>query len=301
MECLPPHPEQVSRLNNSCKTHSYHGVRDGAAATVALLTHCFGGITVNRNRSLSAVLGATAARLLPISLAIALTAAAHGQANYAGTQTLVTGLPNVQASGFTVDPAGNIYICDQYDNQLDEAVLTQSGYGPLTPILSGVCNQQVVSSPIAVDDVGNVFYFDPQANQLMRATKIAAGFGPPISVNGTSNNLSNPVGIAIDFYGDVYVADSGIGRVVEFPFNGSAYQPLQSVFNGLADLTGVTVDRARTVYITQLATGDIRDRSGRHSTIRSHRPTARLRSSYTAFPQSMASLSITQEIFLSPV
>jgi sugar lactone lactonase YvrE len=68
------------------------------------------------------------------------------------------------------------------------------------------------------------------------------------------SGLHQPFGVAVDGGGDVFVADSPSGRVLELPAGGSQ-QTLP--FSGLSDPEGVAVDGAGDVFVADAANGRV--------------------------------------------
>jgi sugar lactone lactonase YvrE len=171
----------------------------------------------------------------------------HAQANYAGTESLVTSLQNEMVTGFTVDPAGNIYICDSSANQLDEAVNSANGYGALTPVVQGMCSPNSPQPPLAVDAAGYFYYFN--SGQLLKAQLTAGSFGSSTVV---ASGLSNPSTIVLDSAGDVYISDNGTGRVLLLRVNAGGisgvYTAPITVMSGVSGVSLLAVDGQQNVY-----------------------------------------------------
>ena len=93
-------------------------------------------------------------------------------------------------------------------------------------------------------------------------TKIAANGGATTTIIG---GLTSPAGLSIDSAGDVFVADSGAGDVVELPVSGT-----QSVIlTGLTAPTFITVNPAGTLlFITEPTIGTVVEASLTQSTAR---------------------------------
>jgi len=171
-------------------------------------------------------------------------ATGNAQANFAGTQTVAASLSGDLAGGFAVDPEGNVYICDQSENLLEESAFSAGTYGPLTLIFSGIC-QSVASPPtaLAVDAAGNIYYSN--GSQILKLSKVEGGYTGPSVVAAA---LSNPLGIALDPAGNVFIADTGNSRVVVAGAYPSGYLPLATVLTGLSGVLSVAVDGQGSVY-----------------------------------------------------
>ena len=69
---------------------------------------------------------------------------------------------------------------------------------------------------------------------------------PTDAVTFTGSSLNVPQGVAVDSSGNVYLADTGNGRVLEFAAGGAAQT---TVASGLSNPRGVAVDAAGNVYV----------------------------------------------------
>ncbi|MGA9067049.1 MAG: hypothetical protein ACLP6W_13245 [Bryobacteraceae bacterium] len=125
-----------------------------------------------------------------------------------------------------VDPKGNVYIADSVNHRVrmisNGTVSTVAGNG--TPGYSGDGGQATSAelnfpSGVAVDGAGNLYISDMK-NQVIRKVTSAGvittyagnngmgeGYGPD-NVAATSSQLDNPIGLAVDTAGNLYIADS---------------------------------------------------------------------------------------------
>jgi sugar lactone lactonase YvrE len=165
-----------------------------------------------------------------------------GQPNL-NTATSGRGLSSLNAPlGVTLDFAGNLWVVDTGNNRLVEFIapfingksatftLGQSGCG--NPSSTTLCNP----SSAAFDTQGNLWIADTDDNRILEfAPPFTNGVTKnPVLVIGqsqaacsgqpTANNLCHPHGLAFDLHGNLWVADTGYNRVVEYipPFTNGA-------------------------------------------------------------------------------
>lgn len=125
-------------------------------------------------------------------------------------------------SGVAIDAFGNIFVADYGNNLIRKItsggiVSTFAGSGTQGST-NGTGTSASFSNPsgIAIDVSGNIYVAD-QGNNLIRmitslgVVKTLAGSGASGSINGegTAASFTNPYGVAVDAYGNVYVADRG--------------------------------------------------------------------------------------------
>ena len=199
-------------------------------------------------------------------------------------------------TGVALDGAGNLYIADQGNGRIREVnavtgiITTVAGggngqagtdsYGD-----GGPATGAVLSGPndVAVDALGNLYIADSfhglvrEVSASTGVITIVAGGGSGGGTDGigdgaaaTNAILDNPTGVAVDSAGNVYIADSGnsiirqvntAGIINVVAGNGSAgyagdLGPATAA--ELTNPTGVRVDAAGNIYISDLAANVIR-------------------------------------------
>jgi len=158
--------------------------------------------------------------------------------NYAGggpNNVPATSAPAALPVGVAVDGSGNLYFSSNYTNQ--HRVFKVSSSGTLTVVAGngfpgysgdgGPATQAQLYDPqnIAVDHAGNVFIAD-ESNCAVREVNAGTGIittvagEPSVSCGYNADNvpaissyLSNPVGVAIDKNGNLFIADQGNQRI----------------------------------------------------------------------------------------
>jgi sugar lactone lactonase YvrE len=152
--------------------------------------------------------------------------------------------------GIIVDPIGNIYVADTLNHSIRKVtpigvVSTFAG----TPTVAGNADGNSVSanfnlpSGIALDSKGNLFVADT-GNHLIRkissagvVTTLAGTAGVAGSTDGVGLGASfnSPLGVTVDAYGNVYVADTGNETIRKITTTG-----VVTTFAGSAGVVGNT-------------------------------------------------------------
>jgi uncharacterized protein (TIGR03437 family) len=231
-------------------------------------------------------------RLLPASvLALAVSSLASGQtytiSTFAGGG-LPVNIPGTTASlspgHVAADPAGNLFFVDQNTVlRLDAAtgILTQAA-GNGTTGFSGdngpaTSAQLYFPTGVAVDSAGNLYIADTDNNRIRKVsngvitTVVGNGFGGFSGDIGaaTSARLANPVGVAVDSAGNLYIADADNNRIRKVSngvittvagnglvgFSGDNGPAANAQLN---NPFGVAVDSAGNLYITDTGNQRIR-------------------------------------------
>ena len=130
-------------------------------------------------------------------------------------------------TGVAVDSNGNIYIADSYNGRVREVsngtINTVAGGGTSPGDGGSPTSVQLTPFSLALDSAGNLYIGDLHSNRVRKfsggAITTVAGNGQPAPAysgdNGpaTSALLSQPVGVAADLAGNVYIADAGTDRI----------------------------------------------------------------------------------------
>ena len=148
-------------------------------------------------------------------------------ATIAGNSTLLS-YPNAIA----LDSSGKIYVADNGNDDCDGTqsvyVYSANSTGDKVPIatISGGSTDLCFPSGIAVDSSGNIYVTDNK-EVLVYPSLAVSGNGvlnepPTATIIGGSTGLAEPVGVALDSSGNIYVPDSGAESVFVYPPLGSS-------------------------------------------------------------------------------
>jgi sugar lactone lactonase YvrE len=204
---------------------------DNGPATETRLNYPWGIATDQHDNLYIADTGNQRIRKVAAGTGIITTVAGNGMARYFGDNGPATLASLNNPEGVAVDSAGNIYIAD-YDNQRvrkvtvsDGAITTLAGNGvPGYAGDNGPATEARLSGPsgVAVDNAGNLFIADHFNERVRKVTADGTMFtvagngqGGYFGDNGpaTAATLSFPLGVALDFAGNLYIADSQSSRI----------------------------------------------------------------------------------------
>ena len=101
---------------------------------------------------------------------------------------------------------------------------------------------------LAMDPSGGFMYVADFGNNVIRVLDLGADNTFDFATAG----ITNPIGVAVDSDGNVYVLNRGNGRngsVVRFDDYGNPY-PLAASVSGLTNANGIALDRLANIYLT---------------------------------------------------
>ena len=123
-----------------------------------------------------------------------------------------------------VDPAGNIYAADP-DNSRILVIAAGTGTQAALPISGATLKNP---KGVALDGANNIYIADTGNNRVLKVdanSHAATVLGNNVWIAGPGNDpppqyaFKQPQGVAVDTWGNVYVADTGNKAVVEIPAN----------------------------------------------------------------------------------
>ncbi len=208
------------------------------------------------------------------------TVAGNGTPGYSGDNGPATSAQLRAVYSVAVDSAGNLYIADTDNNvirKVSNGVITTvvgtgtRGYsGDNGPAVSA---RMYGPTSVAVDSAGNLYIADLFNNAVRKVSNgvisTIAGSGGGLTGGGPVNGilLNSAQGVAVDAYGNVYIADTDNQRVLELTppspsitslVPSSAYESGQSftlTVNGTGFLAGASVKWNGTALATTLVSG----------------------------------------------
>jgi uncharacterized protein (TIGR03437 family) len=162
------------------------------------------------------------------------------------------------AYGVGYDSQGNLYIAeyDRISRVSPQGIISTFAGGGADVIGNGIpARQAAIRNPggLVVGSDGTIYYSEPAYNRVRKVTPdgritTVAGTGFPgfSGDNGpaTAANLNDPLGLALDVRGNLYVADSGNLRIREITADGTIGSILSNVI-----ATGLAFDRSGALYI----------------------------------------------------
>jgi len=185
-------------------------------------------------------------------------------------------------SGVAIDGSGNVYVADDGNATIRKitaagVVSTLAGSAGSTGHVDAVGSAARFTDPqdLALDAAGNLYVADGTGNRIRKVASDGtvstfAGTGTRGATNGagTSATFNDPVGVAVDSSGNVYVAENGGDRIRKITAAavvstyagtgtpGSADGPAASAqFSGPS---GVSVDTAGNLYVSDTGNDTIR-------------------------------------------
>jgi len=167
-------------------------------------------------------------RIRRVSGGVIMTFAGNGAYSFSGDGGLATSASLDQPFGVTVDSTGAVYIADYGNNRIRKVsggiITTLAGNGHYGFAGDGgPASSALLMNPwaTAVDSAGNLYIADYGNNRIR---KVSGGMISTVAGNGsggfsgdgglaTSASIDEPVGVAVDAAGSLYIADSNNNRI----------------------------------------------------------------------------------------
>src|ERR1700761_15207 len=167
--------------------------------------------------------------------------------------TIITGLNH--PLGISIDPSNNLYIATYvYTSPYTSSVTKYSTTGTLLQTISNT--QMDESDGVAVDGAGNIYVL----NRAQDATGSNPGYVTKYNSAGTyvgtfSSGYNDPLAIACDPAGDVFVADSHNNQVKIYSSNGV----LLNTITGFNDVEGFVADGNGNLYVSDFTNNTVKE------------------------------------------
>jgi uncharacterized protein (TIGR03437 family) len=190
---------------------------------------------------------------------ISTIAGSPGSQGFAGDNGSAAGAQLNFPFGLAVDSSGNLYIADGLNHRVRKVaggvISTVAGNGTAGYTGDkGSATSAELNNPtgVAVDSSGNIYIAD-SGNHVVRKvaggtiTTFAGNNNPGYSGDAglaTNAQLFNPVGVALDSSGNLYIADAG-NTVIRQVSGGN----INTVAQGFTHPDGVAVDAAGNIYV----------------------------------------------------
>ncbi|MEI6715964.1 MAG: SUMF1/EgtB/PvdO family nonheme iron enzyme, partial [Verrucomicrobiota bacterium] len=232
----------------------------------------------------------------PSNITVEATSASGTVVNYTATVTDDVGVASLVTSaasfnypvGVTVDASGNVYVADSSNNTIRQVtsagvVTTLAGSAGLSGSTDGTASSArfYQAGWVTVDVSGNVFVADRFNNTIRKITSdgvvttLAGSAGLSGSTDGTASaaRFNNPLGVAVDSSGNIFVADNGNHTIRKITSAGVVSTLAGSAgLSGSRDDTGsaarfnrpfgVAVDVSGNVFVTDTGNNTIRKITG---------------------------------------
>ena len=208
--------------------------------------------------------------------------------------------------GVAVDSSGNLYVAERFTNKVRKITASTGFIGPFAgggapanigeggpATQAGLVFNGATHIGLAADTNGNVYIADPGNNRVRKVNSngiitTLAGVGglgnSGFSGDGgpaTAAQLTSPFGVSLDSAGNIYIADTGNGRIrkvdtsgvittIAGKGNGSALGDGGSALNAqLSNPSDVAVDASGNIYIADVGNNAVRkvDTTGKITSI----------------------------------
>ena|GEM_PF-293943 len=235
---------RVAKINSTITTVAGNGqtgfIGDGGLATLARLSGP-SGVAIDHNGNIYlADYTNHRVRRVDAQTRVITTFAGTGQPGFSGDGGAAVSARLNLPYGVAVNAAGDVYVADRTNNRIR---LITSANGIINTIAGGGASfgdggpatAAQLSAPlgVAVDLNGNVYVADYGNNRIRKliaatgAIETVAGGGTALGDGGlaTSAKLVNPIGVATDPSGNLYIADTGNNRIRFVDFTSPALAP----------------------------------------------------------------------------
>ena len=184
----------------------------------------------------------------------------------AGGYTTVNTLASVytQAGGFVspngvaVDPSGNIYVADNANGVMKE-IVAAGGYTTVKLLSSKIANHTGVAIPPYTDMVIYAVGSPNYSGVTGSVVEMHYMYLGSDTVTVLFSGFANPMGLAVNSSGNVYVADTGNNAVKQSPSGCGASSCFNTLGSGFSSPYGVAVDGSGNVYVADTGNNAVKE------------------------------------------
>ena len=276
---------ETERISTLAGTGSVGYSGDGFLAVNAYLSNPSGVAVDALGNVYIADAGNNCIRKITATTGIINTIAGTGIPGFSGDNGPATVAQLYSPVGISLDVLGNVFIADLINNRIrkisagSQIIHTVAGGGTCSSGVfcgdSALATKAVLHAPMAVtvDAAGNIYIADT-GNDRIRVVRASTGIIYTFAGSGsfgfsgdggqaTVANLRNPYGVALDNYGNIYVADNLNNRIREITagvniistiagngVGGYSGDGLVAKYSELQNPYGIAVDAAGNIYIS---------------------------------------------------
>ena len=184
------------------------------------------------------------------------------QANGVGYSYQLPGSSFTTPAGVVLDGSNSVYVLDSAPSVSVVTKFSFMAMVPITVIPNGTTvGGTAFSNPagIAIDGYANLYIADTGNNRIIQAHQDSAQYSQnsvyvPSSTQFGGTKLSGPTGLAVDALGNLFIADTGNGRIVEYSVTGVT-SVVSTTGVSLTTPTGVAVLPSGALVITDNSKG----------------------------------------------
>ena len=131
------------------------------------------------------------------------------------TEAVIPTSSLAEPQGVAVDAAGNVYIADTYNNRILMEAPSAGTYTESVVAAFPTSFNALLPISVAVDSNGRIYFTSGPTNALVRETPAGANYTETVLPTAP---LSSPGAISVDGAGNVYLADTNHGAIVEMDY-----------------------------------------------------------------------------------